>query len=517
MRPLALLILVPLGGACAGPSIDDAAASPAATLQGRQVADAGSITAEDMRARIGFLADDALRGRDTPSPGLEVAAAYIASEFMRLGLEPAGDDGGYLQRYPYVLRTSNPDATMLAVAGAEGETALRPGNDFYTTAGEPARVEGALVFTGTGIDATVGAALRDRIAVVHLTGTDGRSRAAANQARSAAQAAGARALLVVLDPAMGAEQISQRAGATTARAGPARIPVAHVRYETARTLLRSADHDLDTLVQRAASADFSPVPLSGLTARLATPFTDVRHEPPNVVAVLRGSDPALRDTYVVFSAHMDHVGVGRPDADGDSIFNGADDDASGTSAVLEVAEAFASMPVPPARSLVFLTVSGEEKGLLGSAWYADHPTVPIDRIVANINIDMIGRNAADSVVAIGQEFSSLGPLVQEVAGRNPELGLTVSQDPWPEQRFFFRSDHFNFARKEIPAIFFFTGTHEDYHRPSDHVEKIDTDKAARIARLVFLLGHAIATDADAPRWTEQGLNEVRALTTGRND
>jgi Zn-dependent M28 family amino/carboxypeptidase len=235
---------------------------------------------------------------------------------------------------------------------------------------------------------------------------------------------------------------------------------------------------------------------------------------PNVIGILPGSDPELRDSYVVFSAHFDHVGVGRPDAAGDSIYNGADDNASGTSGLLEVARAFASLPKAPARSLVFLAVSGEEKGLLGSEYYSDHPTVPLEKIVANINVDMIGRNAADSIVVIGQEYSTLGPLVQEVAAAHPELGLTVAQDIWPEQRFFFRSDHYNFARKDIPALFFFAGVHEDYHRPSDHVEKIDTDKTARVARLIFYTAYEIANRSTAPAWSEQGLREVRALTSG---
>src|SRR5690606_25103748 len=205
------------------------------------------------------------------------------------------------------------------------------------------------------------------------------------------------------------------------------------------------------------------------------PGTPAR-EAPNVVAVLPGSDPALRDEYVILSAHMDHVGVG-PHVNGDSIYNGADDDASGTSGLLEVAEAMVSLPQAPRRSVVFLHVSGEEHGLLGSRWYSDHPTVPLERVVANINVDMIGRNSPDSVVVIGKEYSSLGEVVNGVGADHPELGLVVSDDIWPEERFFFRSDHFNFARKEIPALFFFTGVHEDYHQPSDEVEKLDVDKA----------------------------------------
>jgi Zn-dependent M28 family amino/carboxypeptidase len=234
--------------------------------------------------------------------------------------------------------------------------------------------------------------------------------------------------------------------------------------------------------------------------------------PPNVVAILRGSDPVLRDEYLVLSAHMDHVGVGQP-VRGDSIYNGADDDASGTAGILEVAEAMASrLPARPRRSVIFLHVSGEEKGLLGSRWFSDHPTVPLKQIVADINVDMIGRNSPDTVVVIGKNYSSLGKTANEVQARHPELGLVLSDDPWPEERFFFRSDHFNFARKEIPAVFFFSGVHEDYHRPSDEVEKLNVDKAARIARTIYYTADAVANADGRPQWEPRGLAEVRALT-----
>jgi Zn-dependent M28 family amino/carboxypeptidase len=232
---------------------------------------------------------------------------------------------------------------------------------------------------------------------------------------------------------------------------------------------------------------------------------------PNVVAMIPGSDPQLRNEYIVISAHMDHVGVGQA-VNGDSIYNGADDDASGTTGILEVAEAFSRLAQRPRRTVVFLHVSGEEKGLLGSEWYSEHPTLPLERIVANINVDMIGRNAPDSVVVIGKDYSSLGGVANRLAAAHPELGLTLADDMWPQERFFFRSDHFNFARKEVPAIFFFSGVHADYHRPSDHVEKLDTDKAARIARMVFYIANDVANDPQRPRWDPKGLEEVRRLT-----
>jgi Zn-dependent M28 family amino/carboxypeptidase len=231
---------------------------------------------------------------------------------------------------------------------------------------------------------------------------------------------------------------------------------------------------------------------------------------PNVVAVLPGSDPNLRAEYVVFSAHIDHVGVGRPDASGDSIFNGADDDASGTTAVLEVAQAFAAQQQAPARSLIFLLVSGEEKGLLGSQYFAEHPTVPLGQIVANINIDMIGRNHPDTVSAIGQEYTDLGATLQQVASSHvAELKLVAAPDLWPEENLFMRSDHYSFAAKGVPAIFFTTGLHPDYHKQSDEPETIDNDKLARIARLVYLLGESVANSPARPQWTAAGKAKLK--------
>ena len=239
---------------------------------------------------------------------------------------------------------------------------------------------------------------------------------------------------------------------------------------------------------------------------------------PNVAAILTGSDPELRGEYVVFSAHMDHVGVGQPDAAGDSIYNGADDDASGTAAVIEIAEAFVALEQAPPRSTVFLLVSGEERGLHGSRAYADAPPEPVGsgRMVANLNMDMVGRNWPDTIVAIGKEHSDLGATLERVNAAHPELGMTAIDDLWPEENFYFRSDHFNFARNGVPVLFFFNGTHEDYHRPSDEAELIDAEKGARLARLVFYLGLEIASVREAPQWNPESRRAiVEMIEAGR--
>jgi Zn-dependent M28 family amino/carboxypeptidase len=239
----------------------------------------------------------------------------------------------------------------------------------------------------------------------------------------------------------------------------------------------------------------------------------VRDEPgavptaPNVVGIVEGSDPQLRDQYIVFSAHMDHVGVNAA-AKGDSIWNGADDDASGTAGILELAEAFTHPSARPRRSIILLTVSGEEKGLWGSAHFTATPPVPIAAIVANINMDMIGRNWRDTIVAIGKEHSSLGTMLDRVVREHPELRMKAIDDLWPNENFYFRSDHYNFARRGIPALFFFNGTHADYHQASDSPEKIDAEKESRILKLLFHLGIAIANDPDRPKWNAESYRRI---------
>jgi hypothetical protein len=246
-------------------------------------------------------------------------------------------------------------------------------------------------------------------------------------------------------------------------------------------------------------------PIPGATLRSA----------PNVLAILEGSDPLLRTEYVVVSAHIDHVGVGPQDARGDSIYNGADDNASGTAVVLEVAEAMASLETRPRRSLLFALVSGEEKGLWGSGYLLEHAPVPIERMVADLNVDMVGRNWKDTIAVIGSEHSNLDEYLRRALAADPSLDMTPVDDPWPAERFFFRSDHYSFARQGVPALFFFSGVHVDYHRPGDHGEKIDTEKAARVARLVFRLTLEIAGDGERPRWNPESYRRIVVAGRGK--
>lgn len=250
-----------------------------------------------------------------------------------------------------------------------------------------------------------------------------------------------------------------------------------------------------------AAAEFQASGLRPVPGGFVQRWDDSGVLAPNVIAVLDGSDLRLASEYVVFLAHLDHIGTTRAGgrcaaAGADSICNGADDNASGAAGVLELARAFAGLRPRPRRSLLFLLVSGEEEGLLGSVFYVNHAAVPLSRTVAALNLDMIGRNAPDSVGILGGELTSLGSLLTELARVHVELGLAPVARPWNAGGF----DHRPFVLSGVAALCFHTGLHADYHRPSDTVEKIDADKAARIVRLVFYAGLDVANRTERPAW-----------------
>ena len=471
--------------------------SPASVQQAVQ-----SITPEDIRRRIGVIADDSMRGRDTPSPELEKVAAYIASEFRRMGLKPGGDNGTFLQRYAIDRVQFAADSSIAFVHGG-GDATLSYGRDFVFSDNmfESGDYAGDLVLlTGTmgaGIQLDT-AALAGKMLVVTA-----RVRNRADRQRLLAwRPAGVIGLTSAPDSLW--MTLVERSSQTQLRDPSRQVGaplVLTVRAGSLAPVLTRLGADSAVVQQAAqAGAPLTARPLAGAQLHVHGRIRAVdRRSAPNVVGILEGSDPRLKREYVVLSAHMDHVGVGRP-VNGDSIYNGADDDASGTIAVVEAAEAFAQLQPRPKRSIIFLTVSGEEKGLWGSAYFADHPPVPVANIVADLNTDMVGRNWKDTIVAIGKEHSDLGATLNRVGAAHPELRMQPIDDIWPQESFYTRSDHYNFARKGVPILFFFNGTHADYHRPSDSVDKIDAEKESRIVKLVFYLGLDVANAADRPKW-----------------
>jgi len=471
---------------------------------------AATITADDVKQRIAFLASDALQGRDTPSPGLETAAKYIADQFKSFGLKPAGDSGTYIQRWPFKSAKLDESKVMAELHGRSSHAALKYASEFFVVP-SPMRdtLSGEIVFAGIASPTTsANPAFAGKIVAFAVPGGE-LSQAWQQNVQAALVAvmgSGAAGAVLILDPAFGADDIANIVSNISGAQVP--VPVLAIRNDMASAWLKGTEAD-PTVPMTAGT----PIPVTGISFRMRTAIAGTSAMPPNVVGILEGSDPTLKNTYVVYSAHMDHVGVGRPNAEGDSIYNGADDDASGTTAVIEVAQAFASMVERPKRSIIFLLVSGEEKGLYGSKHFVENPPVATSSMIADINIDMIGRNASDSTVAIGQEYSTLGATTQAVVKANPDLKLTVAPDLWPEERLFFRSDHFNFAMKKVPAIFFTSGLHKDYHQPSDEPETIDNDKLMRTARLVFWLGYELANSATAPTLTEAGQKAIAQPAT----
>ncbi len=287
-------------------------------------------------------------------------------------------------------------------------------------------------------------------------------------------------------------------------------PVVEAHERALGAALKAAGVDLD---QVRASETLVARDIPGLTVGFGLKDQVLQSTTaPNTIGMIEGSDPALRREYLVFSAHMDHMGMspasGCQPKGGDTICNGADDDASGTVGIIELAKAFAKKGARPKRSVIFMTVSGEEKGLWGSQYFSEHPTVPVEQLVANINMDMIGRNWTDTIVAIGKEHSDLGATLERVVNRHPELRMAAIDDRWPEENFYFRSDHFNFARKGVPILFFFNGVHPDYHQVSDSPDKIDSEKLSRIAQLVFYLGQEIANAPARPKWNQESYDRI---------
>jgi hypothetical protein len=477
-----------------------------------------TITPRDYYDRVSVIAHDSMRGRDTPSPGLDMTADWIASEFTRFGLQPAGDDGTFIQRYSLNMVRPNFVASSATVTGGPD---LEFGRDigFPFGAVNPTEISGGVVALG-GLGNWDRVLARADLAGKHVVwvlpeGVDNlRSNRTVWQVRRAITERSPASILIVVPNQPDdffrravegqAEQVTMNIPWQERE----RVPMFDLRSGAAGELLFAGDVDMGQLAALGERGmRVREVDGVGLTLSPALEVVE-EQSAPNVVGILEGSDPELKNEYVVFSAHMDHVGVGRPDETGDSIYNGADDDGSGTIAVVEVAEAMAGLEVAPRRSMLFLIVSGEEKGLWGSEYFANNPTVPVSEMVANLNMDMVGRNWPDTIVAIGKEHSDLGETLNRVNERHPELNMTAIDDRWPEERFYFRSDHFNFARKGVPILFFFNGTHEDYHRPSDEVDSLDTEKASRIAKLLFYLSLEVANADERPQWNPASYRQI---------
>ena len=472
---------------------------------------AQTITEGDVMRRVGVIAADSMMGRDTPSPGLERTAEYVASEFQRAGLRPAGEEGSYFQRFGVTRWTvdTSKSAVELVANGSRG--VARIGTDarlvFGTIPSVP--IQGSVLLLA-GSDPRVtkaGPEVKDLIILLVMDFSKPIS-PALNQRIVDIARTGPKAVVILSnrDSVVFSQRLSTAARTRLTRdlepASEEGAPVVEVHERALGPVLAAAGLDPAQL-RRLEYQRMVP----GLTIELRlTRKVVTRARVPNVAGILEGSDPQLRNEYVVYSAHIDHIGVSHGQAD--SVNNGADDNASGVSGLLELVEAFSQPGIQPKRSLLFLAPSGEEDGLLGSAHFTEHPSVPLRQVVANLNMDLVGRNWRDSVIAVGLEQSDLGETLRQVVGAHPELSMTPIRDRWPEERIFYRSDHYNFARKGVPILFFTSGTHADYHQPSDEPRTIDGEKEARLVRLLFYLGAAVADKASRPRWTPDSYRRI---------
>jgi Zn-dependent M28 family amino/carboxypeptidase len=472
---------------------------------------AETITAHDLRAKIEILAHDSMMGRDTPSPGLERAAAYVMGEFRRLGLRPAGELGTYLQRFGVSRWTVDTAASSLELAAGGAEAKAAFGREVRViggkVSGKPIRGGAVLVAGPLTPAVTANSRLRGRIVILAPDFERPLPFGLGERVDEIAAVARAVILLSNRDASTFARRIDSSLEPRLTpdfRDGEGGAPVVELRDSALGAVVPAAGLDLSGL-RALDTAVVKELPELRVDLRIVRHYLE-RAAVPNLAAVLEGRDRRLRGEYVVISAHLDHVGVraGRPD----SIFNGADDNASGVAGLLELAEAFSLREARPDRSLLFLVPSGEEKGLWGSAYYVEHPTVPLRDVVADLNMDLIGRNWGDSVIVAGPEMTSLGETLRRVGAAHPELRMTPLADRWPEERIFYRSDHYNFAAKGVPVLFFTSGTHSDYHQPTDVADRIDTEKASRLVRLVFHVGAAVANAVERPRWNPGSLRRL---------
>jgi Zn-dependent M28 family amino/carboxypeptidase len=496
-----------------------------------------------MKAHVMFLASDAMRGREAGSPEFDIAAQYVAAQFYAAGLRPGGDDGGYLQRVPLVGYKLADKGNFVWTPPKGAPQTLVFGEDFVPSP-NPAKTETSLnapiVFVGYGIvapdykrDDYKGIDVRGKI-VAYIGGApkgyDGEERAFFSSA-------GTKASIAAQHGAVGAIQIeSPRAGrgatpfaATLRQYDRERVTWSHpdgsgkndgipllgtVSMAGAAKLFAGARVSWDQ-VRKAADSDdakFTSFPLAG-TLSLAIK-TVMRPMPSsNVIGIIPGGDPKMKDEVVILSAHLDHIGVGKPDKVGDTINNGAEDNAIGIASLIEEAKRFTASGKPPRRTLMFLAVTAEEKGLIGSDYFANNPTVPLKSIVADVNLDMpLITYKFEDMVVFGAPRSTLGPIVQKAV---ESVGVSLAPDPMPDEGLFVRSDHFRFVQKGIPSVFLWPGykgggkaAWEDfmknhYHQPSDEIGlPLDWEQGVRFVTVNYTIARGIADGDERPRWNK---------------
>jgi len=535
------IIVLGCQGPAESPSQQTAAATEPALPEGADVA-SSTITAEHLEAHVARLADNEMEGRGPGSAGDRLARQYLADQMADLGLEPAFE-GSWEQKFELVgIDAKAPEKWQFT--GDGGELSLSIWDEFIAGSGvqsDESRIDSAeLVFVGYGIQAPEfdwddfkGADLEGKVLLMLNNDPEWDDALFEGEKRlyygrwdykyeSAARQGAVGAIIIHTTPSAGYPwQVVQTSWTGPQFELPAgdepRLQVAAwVTEDSARRLAELAGSNLDQLVESARSPDFEPETL-GVTTSLQLANTLEQVEAANVGGLLKGAAATGPREVVVYTAHHDHLGVGEPNDQGDTIYNGALDNATGCAAVLTIAKAFTALPAPPIRDVLFLFVAAEEQGLLGSQFYAENPTYPPGRIAANLNIDgaNIWGRAAD-LGSVGFGKSSLDAVVEQAAARQ---GRTVKPEQFPDRGFFYRSDQFNFAKIGVPAIYLDTGTEfidrpagwgkeqieaweaVHYHQPSDELEESwNFDGFVEDTQLMLDAGLIVATSPDLPTW-----------------
>jgi len=506
----------------------------------------GEIRPEAIDHHIRVLADDSLEGRAPGTRGFSGAAQYVETSLSTLGLDPAGIDGTYQQPVPLRESLVIEEASGMRISSPSGVEELGYGVDFYLSP-DPLREtvtvsEAAVAFVGYGVSAPglgyddyANIDVEGKI-VAYLTGAPpafpSNERAYYSSGATKQSEAVARGAVGILsftypgDPRFRWEVNLARSkrgsfawlddDGNPNRGNLAILGSASLNHPAARALFAGAPQPIEEAFSAAAESTPQAFDLATRVS-IGTTSSHRRVDSWNVIARLEGSDPVLRDEHVVYVAHVDHFGIG-VEVDGDAIYNGAHDNASGTSIVLEIARAFASLPTRPRRSVLFLIATAEEWGLLGSDYFVENPTVPRSSLVANFSLDMpFLFHPLRDIVPYGAEHSTLaGP----VRAASEHLGLAIGPDPIPEQVLFIRSDHFSFVRRGIPALFIKSGFETGdpnldggaintafrqnlYHTPFDEVDQgFDFEAGAAHARVNFLTGYIIAQETARPAWNQ---------------
>ena len=504
-----------------------------------------TMQADALESHIRILADDSMLGRAPGTAGFTSAIEYVEENLREFGLLPAGENNSYRQAVPLRNATIVEDESSLSVFTTAGRQTMTYGVDYYMGA-DMLRANTELdaanvVFVGFGVSAPAlghddygDIDVRGKV-VLYLSGapTDFPSNERAYYSSGGTKTAeaiqrgaiGALTFWAPDDPRLrwdvnvnrskrGAYAWLDEEGVPN-RGNIQLLGTASLNHSAARALFAGASTSIDDAISKSQAGEPQAFELaSRVSLRSATTHRDV--DSWNLVAKLEGSDPALRDEYVTYVAHVDHLGVG-VEVDGDAIYNGAHDNASGTGIVLEIARAFATLPEAPRRSILFVFVTAEEWGLLGSDYFAENPTVPASSIVNNFSLDMpfLFHPLLD-IVPYGAEHSSLGQSVRAAASY---LDIAIAEDPIPEQVLFIRSDHFSFIRRGIPALFiksgFETGDERDgaaintgfrqerYHTPFDEIDQgFDFGAGVSHAAVNFLTGYIVAQEESRPSWNE---------------